>query len=134
MEAAYIAVFDIGTTAIKGLLIDRHAKVFGEMSANVETISESPGQVEQNPEGWWKGVASIANYWWTTLKVPANAIRCISFSGQMEDVIPVDHRSSQQPNAILYSDHRAKREAEMINARLPEISSLTGNEVTATTP
>lgn len=134
MIHSYIASFDIGTTAIKGILIDQNAETIGELSYQLSTIHGIHGEMEQNPEDWWEGFVSIAKKWWNILGIEPESIKMITFSGQMEDVIPVTNHIEQQPNAILYSDYRAKNEAEMINALFPELSLSIGNGVSPSSP
>jgi xylulokinase len=134
MMNSYIASFDIGTTAIKGILINQDAEIFSEFSINLSTILGNQGEKEQNPEDWWEGICTIAHKWWQVDGVDSKKIKMITFSGQMEDVIPITNDLEHQPNAILYSDYRAKNEAEMINNLFPKHSLTTGNGISPSTP
>ncbi|MCL6574091.1 MAG: carbohydrate kinase [Bacillus sp. (in: Bacteria)] len=129
----YIATFDIGTTAIKGLLITSDFAIRGEITFPLDTIHGTNGAMEQAPEDWWQGVRLISAHWWENEGIRAEEIKMISFSGQMEDVIPIPY-SGDQPNAILYSDTRAKVEAEMLQGLFPNIRSLIGNTIGPSTP
>lgn len=129
----YIAVFDIGTTSVKGVLIDDRANLKGEYSVLLETHYGPNGEIEQNPEDWWAALKEITARWWDELLINAKQIAMLTFTGQMEDVVPIcgDHSN---PNAILYSDTRAKEEAEKITQAFPEIKEVTGNTIRASTP
>lgn len=129
----YIAVFDIGTTAIKGTLISRTGRMKAELSYEVTTLYGENGEVEQNPEEWWTGIQFIISKWLNLDMVKATEIKMITFSGQMEDVIPI-HKEAVTSTAILYSDTRAGHEAERIYQNLPGISDIVGNTITASTP
>ncbi|WP_174614678.1 xylulokinase [Virgibacillus ihumii] len=129
----YAAVFDIGTTAIKGALVKKDASFYSEQTVQHETHYESDGIVEQNPNDWWDGVKYIAQYWWMEVGIEPDQVVMISFTGQMEDVIPVS-RENTANRAILYSDTRAGEEAEWLLEQFPEIVQLTGNPISAATP
>ncbi|WP_174727537.1 xylulokinase [Mesobacillus harenae] len=127
----YIAVFDIGTTAIKGVLVDRNSILHGEITFELHTFHGANGEVEQDPAEWWSGIQSITNQWFYKEGFKPSQVKLVTFSGQMEDVIPL---KQQEGRAILYSDTRAQSQAEKVKLRLPEISSITGNSINPSTP
>lgn len=129
----YIAVFDIGTSAVKGALIDHDANITGEFSSPLDTYYGENGEIEQDTHLWWEGVKKATDYWWTHLLVEPEQVVTITFSGQMEDTIPITDNDLYQ-NAILYSDTRAEKEAAFINKRLPDINLETGNKIHSSTP
>lgn len=129
----YIAVFDIGTSAVKGALIDRDANITGEFSSPLDTYYGENGEIEQNTPDWWAGVKKAADYWWTQLLVEPKQVMTITFSGQMEDTIPITDNDLYQ-TAILYSDTRAEKEAAFINKRFPDVHLETGNKIHSSTP
>ncbi|MBT2757418.1 hypothetical protein J7E71_15940 [Mesobacillus foraminis] len=129
----YIAVFDIGTTAIKGLLLDREDGIVHERSFPVQTFIGEKNRQEQNPEEWWQGVVNISREWFDVHKINPVTIQAVTFSGQMEDVILIKG-SEKTTKAILYSDHRAGKEAEIVRQQFPDIHHVTGNGVSASTP
>ncbi|MEK4298236.1 FGGY family carbohydrate kinase [Oceanobacillus sp. FSL W8-0428] len=127
----YVAVFDIGTTAVKGILVDKDVQITEEHSVELATFLSEEGMIEQQPEDWWEAVIHIASLWWKN-GISPDSVRAITFSGQMEDVISISEANTY--HAILYSDTRAGKEAEWINKQCPEIRSYTGNNVSASTP
>lgn len=129
---AYVAVFDIGTTAVKGLLVNEEVQLFGEHTVEVTTYFPADGIVEQQPTDWWNAIQKIASLWWESGILP-QSIRAITFTGQMEDTIPIS-ASNKPYNAILYADTRAGEEAEWILEQFPNLRSFTGNNMSATTP
>lgn len=130
-QMTYVAVFDIGTTAIKGLLLDKNVAVFNEQTVELTTFMED-GKVEQQPLDWWKAVKDIAAIWWKNGVVP-ESIEAITFSGQMEDVITIS-KTGKNYRAILYADTRAGEEAVAITEKIPDLREVTGNNMSATTP
>lgn len=128
---SYIAVFDIGTTAVKGILVDKEVHLMEEHTVELTTYVSEDGMMEQRPEDWWEAIIHIASLWWKN-RISPDSIRAITFSGQMEDVISISDESDYR--AILYSDTRAGKEAQWIHEKCPEIRAITGNNVSATTP
>ena len=127
---SYIAAFDIGTTNIKGVLVDRNAKLHHELNLPLETLSLSDGYVEQLPSEWYAAVVHMARTWFDSGVDPA-MIRCISFSGQMQDMIPIGGDYTPVRPAILYSDSRGGSQAGRILERIgeEEIERVTGNHM-----
>nr|WP_239584524.1 FGGY family carbohydrate kinase [Aquibacillus albus] len=129
----YVAIFDIGTSAVKGVLINQQAEIKGEYSVPVTTHFGENREVEQNPTEWWQAVKKIAQTWWNDLSIDPKQVSMISFSGQMEDVIPVS-KNNQKHRAILYSDTRAKGEAVFLHEKFPELTKKTGNSIKPSSP
>lgn len=129
----YIAVFDVGTSAVKGVLIDQEAKLNFKRSINVATYYGDDGEMEQNPLDWWESVKNISKQWWD-VGIDPETINMVTFAGQMEDVIPIAYSEQAQTRAILYSDTRADREAGWIEQKVPAIQRITGNTIKASTP
>lgn len=127
---SYVAVFDIGTTAVKGILVNKKAELKEEYTVELTTFVSEGGMVEQRPEDWWEAFLTISERWWKS-GISPESVRAITFSGQMEDVITI---SEQENRAILYSDTRAGKEAEWVQEQYPQLRSITGNNVSATTP
>lgn len=130
---SYIAAFDIGTTNIKGVLVDQQAKLWHELNLPLETLVSADGGMEQQPEAWYDAVVQMANSWFSS-GVEPEAIRCISFSGQMQDMIPIGSDYVPVRSAILYSDSRGTSQAELILKQLgeAEIARITGNHMDGT--
>ena len=45
---------DIGTSSVKGVLIDAKQKIVASASASLSVSRPQPGWSEQAPEHWWK--------------------------------------------------------------------------------
>ena len=129
----YVAVFDIGTTAIKGVLLSEKGTIHNEYSVKIHTYYGENQEHEQNPEEWWSGVQTITNEWFEKDDILPEYIKAITFSGQMEDVILIKE-GQETTKAILYSDTRASQEAEFVNERLPHLKTVTGNTIRSSTP
>ena len=129
----YTAAFDVGTTALKGVLISDKKELAFEKSLPLETISIGEHK-EQNPNDWYKAFCTLSAL--MVKEVPAENIRGIIMSGQMQDLIPIDDACEALGNAVLYSDGRAEEEASRINSLVGEdnIRRITGNAMDASIP
>jgi xylulokinase len=129
----YIISFDIGTTEIKGIMVNQHGEILLEGSTPLKMIYGENGEKEQNPESWWEGVIEIAACWKREESINLYDVKAITLSGQMENVIPISYNNKCE-RAILYSDTRAKEEAEYINHFYKNIGEVIGNHVRSSTP
>ena len=98
MKKRYIASFDAGTTAVKGVLADENGTVAAERAVNIPTIFDG-GVQEQDPACWWDAFRAISREF--TAQAGAGEIAAIAMSGQMQDLIPLDDRLEPVCNAIL---------------------------------
>ena len=106
-----IATFDIGTTAVKAVLVGEKGEVIARLSREIPTRYEG-GEVTQRPEDWWEAFRALS----AEMLPGAPEVLGIVMSGQMQDVIPVTGDLSPVCPEILYSDGRAEAEAEEIRA------------------
>lgn len=130
----YIATFDIGTTAVKGVLVSKDHQVLSTKSKTLKTISQ--GNVkEQNPLDWYNAFCTLSRQFFEEGYDPKR-VTGIIMSGQMQDLITVDEKMMPVANAILYSDGRAAREAEYILnlIGMEEIMQGTGNHFDGSMP
>lgn len=129
----YVAVFDVGTTAIKGIIFNKEGQIVADHSIRIQTHHRTNGHIEQNPLDWWVSLKTISASWFKEKGILPEQIAFITFSGQMEDVIPI-LRSGNAPFAILYSDMRAAKEAQEIRKKVSDLQEILGNSISGTTP
>lgn len=98
---AHILVLDVGTSSVKAVLFDREGRVSGEHEAAYPTHALPGGREEQCPEDWWS--AAVA----ATGRLDTTNVECISLTGTMQSVIPLDAAGKPVRPAMLYSDSRA---------------------------
>ncbi|KAB7785670.1 xylulokinase [Bifidobacterium cebidarum] len=114
----YAAVFDAGTTALKGALVAEDGRIVASASRDLTLIIDGDKR-EQNPREWWQAFCAVSQSMFVQAQESAPAfdatqIAGIIFSGQMQDVIALDGQLKPVGNAILYSDGRADAEAEQL--------------------
>ena len=123
-----IASFDIGTTAVKGVLLDENGRELYKASRNIHTYQEN-GRKEQDPEEWYEAFHMISQEFFDICD--SGEIEAVIMSGQMQDVIPVDRDGKPVGRAILYSDGRGEPEAEELIRRIgnEKLFEITGNHM-----
>ncbi len=116
--------FDIGTTGTKAALIGPDGRTLRSAYRSHHTLSAEGGVVEQLAEHWWEAVLEAAQ------ELNAAEAEAIALTGQMQDLILVNAQGEPTHPVVLYSDTRARDEANEINARIgaDRLRQLTGNE------
>lgn len=129
----YIATFDIGTSAVKGVLVSEDGEIILSQSENIQTIY-SGSFIEQNPDDWFDAFCRISKIF--TKEKPIDDISGIIMSGQMQDLILIAKDGNPAMNAILYSDARASDQAERILEKIGEdiVFNSTGNRFDGSMP
>lgn len=129
-----IATFDVGTTALKAVLINHEKEILFQHSLPINTLFEDE-HIEQDPNHWYDIFCLITQQIWQAGFLPRD-ISAIIMSGQMQDFIPVDKEGNALRKAILYSDVRAYNEATWINQQVDKQTLLTiiGNTLDGSLP
>ena len=109
-----IATFDIGTTAIKAVLMSELGKPVFTQSRTLDTHHRGPNgtYMEQDPKQWVGEFYKISQQ--LVQQCPPHEIAAIVMSGQMQDLILLNAQGDAVMDAILYSDGRAEAEAQEI--------------------
>ncbi len=112
---AYIASFDIGSSAIKAVLLDQQGVMHHACSQDYAASKDAPG--EQAPHLWWDSFCAVLRQWWS-LGVEPSSLKALTFSGQMQDLIALDANGEVVRPAVLYMDARAGEQAAAVLATL----------------
>src|SRR4051812_1156319 len=103
---------DLGTTAVKALLIDESGGTLASAAAEYPASAPHPLWSEQDPHDWWRGtVAAIRAL---LSQVPGAQVRAIGLSGQMHGLTLLDGSGEVLRPAILWNDQRTAAECEAI--------------------
>ena len=108
----YIGI-DLGTSAVKLLLMERNGTIDRVVSEDYPIFFPVSGWSEQNPEDWWAAV--LRGLRKLTDGVDKSRIAGISFGGQMHGLVILDERDQVIRPAILWNDGRTDREVEYLN-------------------
>ena len=122
----YIGI-DLGTSAVKLLLVDGLGKVINTVSREYPLYFPHPGWSEQNP-GDWLG-ETLGGLKELLAGVDREQVAGISFSGQMHGLVILDEKDQVIRPAILWNDGRTTRETEYLNREIgkEKLSEWTAN-------
>ncbi|URN94893.1 MAG: xylulokinase [Candidatus Pristimantibacillus lignocellulolyticus] len=125
---SYVIGVDLGTSAVKTLLIDRKGNIAAEATRSYPLFHDRPGYSEQRPEDWVTATIEAMNEVASANGVDASTIEGISFSGQMHGLVLLNESGEVVRNAILWNDTRTTAECREIEATLGEtLLSVTRN-------
>ncbi|ENH97849.1 xylulokinase [Gracilibacillus halophilus YIM-C55.5] len=112
---SYVIGVDLGTSAVKLLLVNPSGEVVEEVSKEYPLYQEKTGYSEQNPEDWVE--QTIAGLKELVDKFSGNPsdIEGMSFSGQMHGLVLLDENNHVLRNAILWNDTRTTEQCQKIN-------------------
>ncbi|WP_067729164.1 xylulokinase [Oceanobacillus damuensis] len=114
----YVIGVDLGTSAVKVLLINQHGEVVKEISKSYPLIQEKTGYNEQAPNDWVEQTITAISELIKDFEGNPNNIEGISFSGQMHGLVLLDENQEVLRNAILWNDTRTTEECEEIYERV----------------
>ena len=122
----YIGV-DLGTSAVKLLLMDENGKIHNIVSKEYPLFFPHPGWSEQNPQDWYaqtvEGIREL------TADCDKQQIAGISFGGQMHGLVVLDEKDEVIRPAILWNDGRTEKETVYLNEVIgkDKLSEYTAN-------
>ncbi|MFB9758388.1 xylulokinase [Ectobacillus funiculus] len=111
----YVIGIDLGTSAVKILLINQNGEVCHEVSKSYPLIQEKSGYSEQNPEEWVEKTAQGLAELVQQFQGNVDDIEGISFSGQMHGLVLLDEEHQVLRNTILWNDTRTTEQCRQIN-------------------
>ncbi len=122
----YIGV-DLGTSAVKLLLMDENGKIHKIVSKEYPLYFPHPGWSEQNPGDWYD--QSLAGMKELTADCDKSRIAGISFGGQMHGLVVLDREDAVIRPAILWNDGRTAAETDYLNEVVgkEKLSAYTAN-------
>ena len=122
----YIGV-DLGTSAVKLLLMDGSGKIEKIVSKEYPLYFPHPGWSEQNPEDWWE--QTVEGIKELTSECDKSQVAGISFGGQMHGLVVLDEKDEVIRPAILWNDGRTAKECDYLNNEIgkEKLSEYTAN-------
>ena len=104
---------DLGTSAVKLLLMDESGKILNIVSREYPLHFPHPGWSEQDPEDWFtqtmEGIREL------TAQCDKSQVAGISFGGQMHGLVILDREDRVIRPAILWNDGRTAEETDYLN-------------------
>lgn len=120
IDMKYVIGVDLGTSAVKLLLVDELGSIQYEVSKSYPLIQEKNGYSEQNPEEWVKETLSGLKELVKQGPALDNEIEGISFSGQMHGLVLLDEKNNPLRHAILWNDTRTTAQCNEIYEKVGE--------------
>lgn len=125
----YVIGIDLGTSAVKVLLVNKEGEVEHAVAKNYPLIQEHPGYNEQNPEEWVDKTLQALRQLVTESGVNPAEIAGLSYSGQMHGLVLLDERQQLIRPAILWNDTRTTEQCEEIKTVLGDrLLTITKNQ------
>ena len=122
----YIGV-DLGTSAVKLLLMDEEGKIRNIVSKEYPLFFPHPGWSEQRPQDWFE--QSMEGIRELTAECDKEEVAGISFGGQMHGLVALDKDDNVIRPAILWNDGRTGEETDYLNQTIGKerLSAYTAN-------
>ena len=122
----YIGI-DLGTSAVKLLLVDEKGKIINSKSKEYPLAFPNPGWSEQNPEDWWKqiriGLKELLEGF------DSKMVKGIGCGGQMHGLVILDENDEVIRPCILWNDGRTNKQVDYLNNEIGKdrLSEYTAN-------
>ena len=119
---------DLGTSAVKALLVDDAQRVVGQASAPLTVQRPRPLWSEQDPAEWWAATQQAVGVLRAAHGAALAAVRGIGLSGQMHGATLLDAADRVLRPCILWNDGRSGAECVALERRAPRLRAITGNQ------
>lgn len=103
---------DIGSSAVKGALVDGEHGLLASAQEEVKLFSEHPGWSEADPRQWWSAVCVVIPRLLEQTGREASEIEAVASAGMVPAVLALDGAQRPLRRAILQNDARAGVELE----------------------
>lgn len=129
--AQHVALgIDVGTSALKGVLVADDGTIVATASADYPLSTPRPGWSEQDPALWWDACGRVCR---ELVAKPGVAVVAVGLSGQMHGSVFVDRAGTPLRPALLWNDARTGDECQEIERRVgaERLLAVTGNRASA---
>lgn len=110
----YVLGLDLGTSSLKGYLLNESGKTICVESAEYELSNPKSGYNEQNPTDWVQACYRLFERLSKTVSDFTSNLIGISFSGQMHSLVVTDEKGNALRPAILWNDVRTTKQCNDI--------------------
>ncbi|MHC5268575.1 xylulokinase [Enterococcus sp. LJL98] len=117
---AYVLGLDLGTSSLKGLLMDENGKSQGSATADYPLLHPATGYSEQNPAEWLQACEKVFETLAAEVPDFTEKLTGISFSGQMHSLVVLNSEKEVLRPAILWNDVRTTAQCESMMAEFGE--------------
>lgn len=122
----YIGI-DLGTSAVKLLLMNEEGQVKNVTSLEYPLYFPHSGWSEQNPADWWEAVQKGIKV--LIKDIDSKEVKGMSFGGQMHGLVVLDENDEVIRPAILWNDNRTAKQSDYLNEVIgkAKLSECTAN-------
>lgn len=125
---AYVLGIDLGTSSLKGTLVDNDGKVRAIASSEYALSHPKAGYSEQDPKAWIRACREVLEQLKQQVADFTTGLAGISFSGQMHSLVLLDENFEVLRPTILWNDVRTTEQCEVIMQTYgSELQQITGN-------
>ncbi|WP_407113063.1 xylulokinase [Bradyrhizobium sp. LMG 9283] len=122
---------DLGTSAVKTVLVDDAQRVIASESRPLATASPRSGYYEQDPAQWIAATFATLDALKASHAGALGAVKGIGLSGQMHGATLLDASLRPLRPCILWNDGRSAAECRILEQRWPTLRAVTGNKAMA---
>ncbi|MEM9733213.1 MAG: xylulokinase [Pseudomonadota bacterium] len=119
---------DLGTSGLKGLLMDGDQNIIGSASAPLDVTRSHSGWSEQDPAHWISACETVFDALRGSHPAELAAVTGIGLSGQMHGATLLDKGHTVLRPCMLWNDTRAHEQAARLDAD-PRFRQISGNIV-----
>jgi xylulokinase len=118
---------DIGTSSVKGVVLDDAGMLLAEAERPLALTTPRPGWAEQDPEDWWTAAQAVLG------ELGADRADGIGLTGQMHGLVVLGADRRPLRPAILWNDGRSQPQCDAIEAEVgvERLVALSGNRALA---
>ena len=124
-----ILVFDVGTSSMRGALLNDKAEILCQFQRKYHPTFYSSVKVTQDPEIWRKALYDIARDVGDWCKDHNEEVEMISLTAQRTSIIPVDHKGDRLCDAVMWQDKRNIEVCTRLSAMNGQIIRKSGTMV-----
>ncbi|EBA03860.1 xylulokinase protein [Rhodobacterales bacterium HTCC2150] len=119
---------DLGTSGLRGLLIDENGNTFGDAQAAYDVSQPKAGHCEQDPLVWIAAAKQVFGALLLNCPNEMSKLRGIGIAGHMHGAVCLDASGLPVRPCILWNDTCAALEADMLDG-IPAFHEISGNIV-----
>jgi len=108
------AGIDIGTSSVKGILVDINGNIVAKKNIQISLQTPKPGWMEQDPGEWWSATVKVIKMLVAEINEP---IFSLAVSGQMHSIVVLDSSGEILRPAILWCDQRTSKQCQELTLK-----------------
>ncbi len=111
----FILAHELGTSSNKAILTTVNGEIVGTVHQKYPLFHPMPGYAEEEPSDWWDAVCNTTRIILSETGIKPEAIAGVTFSSQMQSLIPLSADGVPLSRAMIWLDGRS---ADIIRDRL----------------